>query len=191
MIDYRDFSNSEFMTVDQLPDPCKPLLLVDVDGVLNVSKRNPKPQLYDIHQVTTSDGFRFRLVFRKDLKEILKPLWEVFQPVWCTMWDHDANRCISPLLELEEWPVIPTFDHAHEYDTGASRYHHKIPMIEAHVGRRPFAWIDDEIGGWDNQWQDHRTVTVAPTLLHRIDQRSGVLPHNVAKLVAWGQRHSL
>lgn len=176
------------LIVDLPEDDPRPLLLIDVDGVLNVLSRHPKPRIYNEHVVTIGT-YDFPIRFRKELSDWIFTLVEHYVPVWCTMWDDEANEHLAPLLGLPDFPVIPCNESGTRLALGGpvSPLHHKVPSIEEHVGNRAFAWVDDEIGRHDEAWGARRTVEVAPTYLLRIDQRMGLLEHHVNKLVTWAE----
>lgn len=179
------------LVLTDLPaDDGRPLLLIDVDGVLNVISRSQNHKTYDFHLVETGDGFRFRIQFRKELRGWLDRLIDHYVPVWCTMWDDEANTCLAPLLDLPSFPYIPCGDNGREalltYKPGP-QLHHKMPMISERVGTRAFAWLDDEIGDQDLLWAEMRDDQVAPTKFMKIDSRMGLLEHHVNKLVRWAE----
>lgn len=181
------------LAVADLPDDDpRPLLLIDVDGVLNTLHHPPKLRTYDVHRVTASDGLEFDVQFRKELPEWLDRLTDHFVPVWCTMWDHEANLLLAPLLGLPDLPVVPCHENAmnHMWSDKIRTLHHKIDPILDHVDNRAFAWIDDEIGDHDHAWAAERDDEVAPTLLMWIDQRMGLLEHHVNKLIDWAKKIS-
>ena len=79
--------------------------------------------------------------------------------VWCTAWQDRAARSLARHLGLRPLLVI-YFD-----EPTAGDGHWKWPAIEAFVGDRPFAWIDDEVGQADLARAGRRS---ALTLLVRI-----------------------
>lgn len=172
------------LDIESLSDD-KPLLLIDVDGVLNCICRNPHARMYDVFSFGP-----YRIAIRHETGRWLKRLSESFHPVWCTMWDEQANLVLAPRLGLPELPVIPCderrYDAPMEWE-GLS-LHSKIPCIVEHVGDRAFAWVDDEIGSHDTAWSRQRDDEEAPTYLLKIDPRMGLLEHHVNKLVGWAER---
>jgi hypothetical protein len=169
------------LDVETIPDDGRPLLLMDVDGVLNAINRNQGSRTYAIHQVL---GYPIR--FRHEMANWLARLAEHFTPVWCTMWDDQANEYLTPLLGLPRLPYVPCDAGRYNLGTWNGRYlHSKVGCIAEHVGERPFAWIDDEIGSGDLAWAAARDDEIAPTYLLKIDQRMGLLEHHVNKLVGW------
>ncbi len=152
-------------------DP-RPLLLVDVDGVLN-------PWL----AVGCPDGFREyrffpgeRVLLSTAHGDLLRSLISSFELVWATAWEHKANRLICPVIALPELPVI-------EFPlTGPDYLFRKLPAVIDSVGDRACAWIDDEHQPDHYVWARERGV---PTLLVDIDPAEGLTTRVAARLAEW------
>lgn len=171
------------LDVASLPDDGRPLLLIDVDGVLNIASRTQNHKRYNIFKAS---GFWIRIW--REVPNLLDRLTDHFVPVWCTMWDDLANTELAPRLDLPSLPYIPCWDNSHTVPLwGEVMVHHKIPAIVKHVGSRAIAWIDDEIGKNDLAWAQVRNDTVAPTKFLKIDERMGLLEHHVIKLITWAE----
>jgi hypothetical protein len=152
-------------------DP-RPLLLVDVDGVLN-------PWL----AVECPAGFREysffpgeRVLLSEGHGALLRELADSFELVWATAWEHRANRLICPVIALPELPVI-------EFPlSGRDLYFRKLPSVIEAVGDRPCAWIDDEHRPDHYTWAESRGV---PTLIVDIDPAKGLTSDVAARLAGW------
>ncbi len=129
----------------------RPLLFLDVDGVLN-----PFPDCPD--GFTEYDFFpeddepvRLAAVHRHWLEE----LGAAFDIVWASGWGADANRVLSPFFGLAELPLVALppipFDPRE-----------KVPGVAAFAGDRAAAWVDDNITPEAREWARRRE---APTLL--------------------------
>jgi hypothetical protein len=150
----------------------RPLLLVDVDGVLNpwLAPRCP-------------DGFREysffpgeRVLLSEGHGALLRELASSFELVWATAWEHKANRLICPVIALPELPVI-------EFPlTGPDYRFRKLPAVIDSVGDRPCAWIDDEHQPDHYHWARGRRV---PTLLVDIDPAEGLTRRVAEQLAEW------
>jgi hypothetical protein len=103
----------------------------------------------------------------------MKLLGKSFQLVWCTSWEDQAAESLAPYLRLPAMPVI----HFDEPVSGDG--HWKWPAIDAFVGGRPFAWIDDELGRADFARAERRPI---PTRLVRIEGSHGLEDSHVEEL---------
>lgn len=175
----------DFTLGDLDPDDPRPLLLMDVDGVLNAINGSQNRKTYVIETIIGSDGGRYTVRLNRKLPGFLDELTNHFLPVWATMWDDDANVHLSPLLGLPSLPVLPCADNGWKCNgTFRDGLHHKVDVIEASVDERPFAWVDDEIGEADFKWATER---LTPSFLVPVDPRMGLQRHHVDRLIAWAE----
>jgi HAD domain in Swiss Army Knife RNA repair proteins len=153
------------------PDDPRPLLLVDVDGVVcPYGDELADPAAAGLAQATIG----YSPVWLHDrISDRMRRLGKSFQLVWCTAWEDRAAQSLAPHLGLPALPVI-YFDEPAEEDG-----HWKWPAIEAFVGDRPFAWIDDELGRADLARAGRRAV---PTLLVRVEGTRGLADAHVEQL---------
>lgn len=162
----------------------KPLLLIDVDGVLNVINRSQNTKVYNMFR--SESGFWIR--FRHELANWLDKLIDHYAPVWCTMWDHNANTELADKLDLPWLPYVPCWDGQDDVaEWNDMLVHTKVPCIDKYVQDMPFAWIDDLFLKGDHAWASWRDDNLAPTKLMPIDPRMGLLEHHVNKLIAWAE----
>jgi hypothetical protein len=153
------------------PDDSRPLLLIDVDGVVcPYAHELVDPAAAGIEQATV--GYS-RVWLSRDIAEHLQHLRELYQLVWCTAWEDHAAEFLAPFLGLPPLPVIH-FDEPVMEDC-----HWKWPAIEAFAGDRAFAWVDDEIGRDDLARARSRS---APTLLVRVEGTHGLDEMHVEQL---------
>lgn len=162
----------------------KPLLGLDVDGVLNVINRSQNHKTYDIFKAGP-----FWIRFRRELPDWLDRLVDHYHLVWCTMWDHNANLDLTERLDLPWLPFIPCWDAQDDVaEWHGLPVHTKVPCIDKHIQDLPFAWVDDSFLKGDFAWADWRDDNLAPTKLLQIDPRMGLLEHHVDKLIAWAEK---
>ena len=136
----------------------QPLLLLDVDGVLNPLALRPPPGF----SVQWIDGYEVALSGKH--REWLGELVRSFELVWATTWEDSANESIGPLLGLPELPVV-RFSGERTGDTW------KLEAVRSAVGDRPLVWIDDELFLDAYEWAQGRD---APTLLIRPSSSVGM-----------------
>jgi hypothetical protein len=151
----------------------RPILLVDVDGVLNPYAADVCPDGYREYDFLPRER-----VFLSDRHgPMLTSLVRYFELVWATAWQDDANRLICPVLHL---PVLPVIEFPR---VGGGQRLQKLPTVTRAVGDRPCAWIDDEHQPDHHEWARRRE---APTLIVDIDPREGLTSEAVQRLAAWG-----
>lgn len=152
----------------------KPVLLVDVDGV--VSLFGFPPHARPAGRFEMVDGIAHLL--SASAGEHLRLLAKAFEPVWCTGWEEKANEYLPRALGLDgPWPHL-SFDR----NPGRTHAHWKLDAIEAYAGDRPLAWIDDAHGEACERWA---TARPAPTLLVTTDPAVGMTDAEVDRLLTW------
>lgn len=162
----------------------RPLLFLDIDGVLN--PLSPDPEQFTQHPV---DAFTVNI--SAEHGTWLKELADRFELVWATTWEHHANEHIGPLLGLPELPVVEFSTYRRQ--PGDPRFRiiqlldaRKWAPILRHADGRPFAWIDDVIPmRIKRQALPYRGIK----LIH-VNPHDGLTRHHVDKLLAWSRhRH--
>ncbi len=153
----------------------RPLLLIDVDGVISLFG-------FD-HAAPPPDG-RYMLVdgiahfLSGTAGGHLRRLEPAFELAWCTGWEEKANEYLPPALGLPGPLAYVEFDH----DGRPPRAHWKLGAIDRHVHpSRPLAWIDDAHDERCRAWAEARS---APTLLVTTEPAVGVSERDVDQLLA-------
>ncbi|MFJ2263983.1 HAD domain-containing protein [Streptomyces sp. NPDC087844] len=109
--------------------------------------------------------------------------------VWASTWLDDANEVVAPRIGLPVLPVVRWPDASADAsssmaaDEGPRGLHWKTRRLVEWAGRRPFIWVDDEIGAMDRLWVDARHRE--PSLLHRVDPGRGLVDDDFAVLTDW------
>jgi HAD domain in Swiss Army Knife RNA repair proteins len=159
------------------PQLGKPLLMVDVDGVLSLFGFPPQaPPEGSLHFV---DGIP-HLLSSTAARHLLS-LVSLFELVWCSGWEERADEHLPHLLGLPRG--LPHLSFERGGSTGKSiDGHWKLAAVDAHAGARPLAWIDDCIDDACHAWARRRR---APTLLVRTSPEVGLTVREASRLRAW------
>jgi hypothetical protein len=154
-----------------------PLVLVDVDGVLNPFAAPACPPGYTEHDFFPGEEpVRMCPAHGSWLQELATR----FQLVWATAWGEHANRLLAPLLQLPVLPVIafpPVPFHPRD----------KLPPIIRYAGRRPLAWIDDALPPEAHAWAASRRT---PTLLISVDPAEGLTRPVIDRALQWAENQT-
>lgn len=154
----------------------KPILAVDVDGVISLFGFDEPPshaaarfEMIDgmVHCISLGAGQR------------LQRLSEHFDLVWATGWEDRANDYLPNLLGLPELPHL-TFN-------GAARFgsaHWKLGPIDEYGRGRALAWIDDNFDESCFRWAQERSE---PTLLVPTETHLGLEDAQTEALEAWAR----
>jgi hypothetical protein len=157
-------------------DRHKPLLLVDIDGVISLFGTSATARAGSFHSI---DGMPHFL--SATAASHLLELAQEFDLVWCSGWEEKANEHLPHLLGLP--PSLPflQFDRS----IGRSNAHWKLAAIDGYAGERALAWIDDALGEACREWAAART---APTLLVQTAPERGLTAHERDVLTTWARQ---
>jgi Swiss Army Knife RNA repair-like protein len=152
----------------------KPLLFVDIDGVISLFGFPPATPPEGTW--TSVDGVPH--LISATARRHLLVLARAFDLVWCSGWEEKADEHLAPALALPVRPPFLTFSAAPA--TG----HWKLDAVERHAGGRPLAWVDDAFDDSCHAWAAARR---APTLLVATDPALGIGDEHVARLEAFAR----
>jgi hypothetical protein len=162
----------------------KPFLFLDVDGVISLFGfregyglasgdapfDGPPGGLHSIngviHYISTGCSAH------------LERLGEHFELVWATGWEETANEHLPHLLGLPGHLPYLIFDGG----VRAGPAHWKIGAIDDFAGKRPLAWIDDNVDDSCRLWAEARE---APTLIIETIRHEGMRVEHVELLLEW------
>ena len=151
-----------------------PLLLFDVDGVLNPYAAPGCPPGYTEHELFPGEE---AVLVCAAHGEWLAELAIRFQLVWATGWGAEANRLLAPLLQIPELPVIgfpPVPFHPRD----------KLPAVARYARGRSLAWVDDQFPAETRGWAAARE---APTLLVEVDPAEGLTRPVIDECLRWAE----
>jgi hypothetical protein len=181
------------------PSGERPLLMVDIDGVISLfgfpahalagprSARGTATLGLDgalNGALQTIDGIP-HFLSRAAAAHLLR-LAEDFDLVWCSGWEEKAEEYLPRLLGLPAGLPFLRFERmtgSPPARAGRSIVGHwKLDAIDAYAGTRALAWIDDALNDACHAWADARP---APTLLVQTDPAVGLTAGEAETLVAW------
>jgi len=170
----------------------KPLLLVDVDGVISLFG-SPPPWLAHAPEHTikgslhTIEGVPHFL--SSTAAAHLHELSAQFELVWASGWEERADEHLPHLLGLPSGlPHLRFKGQAGEIRS--SNAHWKLDGIDAYARARPLAWIDDSFNEACHEWAAARTTGTAPTLLVQTEPLRGLTSTETQQLLAWARVES-
>ncbi len=159
----------------------KPVLFVDVDGVISLFGFAPGFENFPgvFHTV---DGIAHCIA--TGTGERLIRLHERFELVWATGWEERANEHLPWLLKLPfgELPTL-TFGAAAVFGSA----HWKLTAIDEYARGRPAAWIDDNL---DDECEEWARAREEPTLLVLTEPAVGMSDEHVQQLLRWADEVS-
>ena len=174
----------------------KPLLLVDVDGVVSLFGARgavdgsapgspaglaPPPAGAIEGSFHAIDGIPHFL--SSTAAGHLLDLARSFDLVWASGWEEKANEYLPHLLGLPSALPYISFS-AHENASRSPHAHWKLQSIAAYVGERPMAWIDDAHSPACHEWASARA---APTLLVSTAPEQGLTAREAGLLLEWAR----
>jgi hypothetical protein len=150
----------------------RPVLLLDLDGVLNPFAASSCPDGYLEHEFYPGEGPER---YCPDHAAWITELAAAGDLHWASAWGEDANTLFGAKLGVAALPVVtfPPLPFPPEA---------KVPAVAEVVGDRPAAWIDDNHTEAGRRWAAGRP---APTLLVPIDSAVGWTRPDVDRVLAW------
>lgn len=159
----------------------KPLLAVDIDGVIS---------LFGFEETPSGPGFRFELidgtphVISVAAGKRLNRLADSFVLVWASGWQDRANDHLPTIIGLGPLPVIE-FDGDGPVPARFGSAHWKLAPLDAYAGKRPIAWIDDSFDETCFEWARRREADGLPALLVPTEPELGLEEAHVEAMEIW------
>ena len=168
-----------------------PVLVLDVDGVLNPFGPEPASKGFTRHRYSgpnpSGEEVEFDVNLHPQHGEWIEQLLALgVEAVWGTTWGQMANGWIAPRIGLStDLPVLDVGFHVSTRFGWTS----KSTAVLAYIGSdRPLAWIDDIFGGKEFGWADDRSERGVATVVEQIDGLSGLDAATQARVERWADR---
>ncbi|SCL17733.1 HAD domain-containing protein [Micromonospora inyonensis] len=166
--------------------PARPVIAIDVDGVLNPDHPPTARQLgYRPHRYDgpgpTGQHVSGDVWLHPDHGAWLNELTSNADLVWCTSWGQIAATWIGPRLGLPaDLPVI-------DAGPGGIRFGRQLKLAALYraIGTRPVAVLDNEFGGRDPVEAADRTARGSATLLVPVNSASGLQREHIDQVIHW------
>lgn len=164
---------------DNPADDLKPLLMLDIDGVISLfgfSLADPPPGRF--HSIEGVPHYLSAAVAPQ-----LTRLTGCFELVWASGWEERANDHLPHLLGLPGPLPFLSFDRVSAPSPGSSmRAHWKLEAVDAYATGRPLAWVDD---AFDESCESWAFAREQPTMLVATKPAVGLIGDDVDRLIAW------
>jgi hypothetical protein len=184
----------------------RPLLLVDIDGVISLFGRPAAGSPERLAAAGTPLDGSFHAIegiphfLSSTAAAHLLSLAALFELVWASGWEERANEHLPHLLGLPDRLPFLRFPRglvpapvpgAGVAANGAAPSaggpqttlaHWKLESVDAYAGRRPLAWIDDAFNPACHEWAAARA---SPTLLVATEPELGLTSREAALLEEW------
>jgi hypothetical protein len=155
----------------------RPILLVDFDGVLNpfaAACCPPGFTEYGLDEFPGDDPVRLNPAHGRWLRDLAS----VYEMAWASGCSEDLNLYCERLIHLTPMQRVPMPQPPFDPDL-------KVEAVDAFVGTRAVAWLDDAFGEVARDWARERR---APTLLVHVDSATGLTPDLIDLLADWPSR---
>ena len=181
----------------------KPLLMVDIDGVISLFGFAGQPPWVERQSAQSADQGSQELAHEIAFHTVegiphclsrtaaahLLELAANFELVWASGWEERAEEHLPSLLGLPAGLPFLRFERM----TGppptreigsTNNAHWKLAAIESYAGTRPLAWIDDSFNEACHEWARTRP---APTLLVQTSPERGLTSTEASQLTDWAR----
>jgi hypothetical protein len=171
-----------------VPIATKPLLMVDVDGVLSLfgpGRDLDRPRDGAFHSIEGIPHF-----LSASAATHLLALADLFELVWASGWEERADDHLPHLLGIPAGLPFLRLDRGGSGRRAAesgrtTAGHWKLEAITAYARDRPLAWIDDALDAECHAWAAARE---APTLLVQTEPEHGLTDREARLLSEWARQ---
>jgi hypothetical protein len=176
----------------------KPLLLVDIDGVVSLFGASPPAGPAAPKLGASANGALPAGAIEGSFHAIdgiphflsstaaghLLRLAHSFELVWARGWEEKAEEYRPALLGLPRGLPFIAFSERTRLGGRTTHAHWKLEAISDYAGARALAWIDDAFNPACHEWAEARG---APTLLVSAAPERGLTSREADTLTAWAQ----
>ncbi len=170
----------------------KPILLLDIDGVLNAIAKNLATHAWSEDDWITGEAqgnrFMWQIAASRSVCDFFRELHEedLVEIRWHTTWQHQAEG-VAGILGLPTFPVheAPEFKPGHWYSSVSPHdVWWKLPGVYRAVTEgRPVIWVDDDIDSYVNGEQRARLLRQDnAVLLICPDHKCGLVQKDLDKI---------
>ena len=161
----------------------RPLILIDVDGVLNPFYADEMPEPWTKNRITVNDGRTFTVFLNPEHGPKLLALAEETgaELAWGSIWKDQANDHIGPRIGLPRLPFAPMPFHG-----SGTKARSFVPWTDG----RPFVWFDDDCIALDTavQMVDRVKQPFLPVL---INPATGLTDRHLSEARSWLLKNGL
>jgi hypothetical protein len=162
-----------------MADNGRPLILIDVDGVLNPIRFGGMEGYTEYRLLQ----FRVKLNMEHGV-QLQKIAFDTgAELVWATTWEHLANEYIGCRIGLPPLPVIEVITRERCWKFG--------PVLDYAAGR-PLMWFDDDFARFPEheEWflKERMAAGDLDTYLHTVDPAVGLTQKDFDKALSWANR---
>lgn len=172
------------MAAGTLPGGATAWLLIDVDGVLNVTASNRQAKLAGLARVrvnSTISGWTYTMQLHRWVGAAVSAA-PVLAPAWCTSWGRDVDGPAhpAPISTMAGFARgLPVVDLGYYNDDSAAS---KVDGIIEFTDGTPFVWIDDDPADGDLA----RLAGLGqPNLFLHTNDTVGVTEEHIETAAAW------
>jgi hypothetical protein len=158
----------------------RPLLMVDIDGVISLFGGGPGTAGGPDGEGTFHSIEGIPHFLSATAAAHLLALSGPFELVWASGWEERANEHLPHLLGLPKPLPFLRFTRA----VGRANAHWKLDAIDTYAGGRALAWIDDAFNPACHAWAQAR---LAPTLLVQTEPQRGLTSREEQQLQDWAR----
>lgn len=123
----------------------KPLILLDVDGVINMLSlpMDEQSKMWD-DSTSNSDVNGYKIDYSPSVVKLINSWSSKADVQWLSAWNNRANQFLAPVLGLSPLQVARSLYPMPSKQTAF------LKLADVDVNR-PIIWIDDDLLGWKNR----------------------------------------